>query len=163
MLKIDIRSLSSGVHDLSLTPTPEEIGVDEGDFADLHLQVRLDIASARLFVRFTIAAKATLVCDRTSVEYVKPIRGSYTAVYVPPADIPDPNEEGEKDNLFPLQAGAEDIDLTELVRDTLLLAVPIRKVAPGAEEEDIPTTFGEPSESDIDPRWSALKDLKSDS
>ena len=163
MLKIDIRSLSSGVHDLRLTPTPEEIGVDEGDFADLDLQVRLDIGSNRLYVRFTIAAKASLVCDRTMVDFVQSIRGSYSAVYVPPEDIPETKEDGEKDNLFPLAAGAEDIDLTELVRDTLLLAVPVRKVAPGAEEEDIPTTFGEPTESDIDPRWSALKDLKSNS
>ena len=160
MLKIDIRSLSNGVHDLSFTPSPEEIGISEDDFADLNLKVRLDIASNRLYVRITISAVAALVCDRTSVDYTLPIKGSYAVVFVPPSEIDD---EEPREDLRPLIQGAEDIDLTTIVRDTLLLAVPIRKIAPGADEEDIPTSFGEPDDSDIDPRWKALKELKSDS
>ena len=56
MLKIDIRSLSNGVHDLSFTPSPEEIEVSQDKFTDLKLDVRLDIASRRLYVRVKIAA-----------------------------------------------------------------------------------------------------------
>ena len=160
MLKIDIRSLSNGVHDLSFTPSPEEIEVSEDDFTDLKLGVRLDIASKRLYVRVTVAATAALVCDRTSVDYTLPVKGSYSVVFIPPEDL---DEDEERDDLFPLQQGAEDIDLTTIVRDTLLLAVPIRKIAPGADDEDVPTTFGEPTEADLDPRWAALKELKSDS
>ena len=160
MLKIDIRSLSNGVHDLSFTPSPEEIEVSEDKFTDLKLDVRLDIASRRLYVRVKIAATAALVCDRTSVDYTLPVKGFFSVVFVPPEGL-DGDE--ERDDLFPLLQGAEDIDLTTIVRDTLLLAVPIRKIAPGADEEDIPTSFGEPTEADLDPRWVALKALKSDS
>ena len=55
------------------------------------------------------------------------------------------------------------IDLADAVRDTLLLAVPARKVAPGAEDVEIPTVFGAPTAADgtpIDPRWEALRALQ---
>ena len=53
--------------------------------------------------------------------------------------------------------------MTEAVRDTLVLAVPARKVAPGAEDLDLPTVFGAPAaEAAIDPRWEALRSLRSD-
>ena len=45
--------------------------------------------------------------------------------------------------------------------DTVLLAVPARKVAPGAEDIEIPTAFGTPgAEAAIDPRWEALRSLQ---
>ena len=108
MLKIDIRSLSNGVHDLSFTPSPEEIEVSEDKFTDLKLDVRLDIASRRLYVRVKIAATAALVCDRTSVDYTLPVKGFFSVVFVPPEEL-DGDE--ERDDLFPLLQGAEDIDL----------------------------------------------------
>ena len=101
-----------------------------------------------------------LICDRTLFDFTRRIDGSHAVVFVPPKDI---DADDEDDNLFPLEKGAEEIDLTEIIRDTLLLAVPIRKIAPGAEDEELPTSFGEPDEEDIDPRWKALKGLASDS
>ena len=47
------------------------------------------------------------------------------------------------------------------MRDTLLLAIPIRKIAPGAEDTEIIQSFGVPVEqNNIDPRWQALAALK---
>ena len=160
MLRIDIQPLSSGVHELDFTPSPEDIDVDAASFSDIRVYVRLDIGSSRIYVQFTVSATASLICDRTLVDFTQPIEGSYAVIFVPPKDI---DADDEVDNLFPLEKGAEEIDLTEIIRDTLLLAVPIRKIAPGAEDEDLPTTFGEPDEEDIDPRWKALKGLESES
>ncbi|PSQ83474.1 MAG: hypothetical protein BRD44_04330, partial [Bacteroidetes bacterium QS_7_67_15] len=61
-----------------------------------------------------------------------------------------------------------EIEITDLVRDTLLLAVPQRQVAPGAEEEELQTAYGAPDEEEeadeeknaIDPRWEKLRALK---
>ncbi len=160
MLRIDIRPYARGVYDLDFEPSPEDLEVDADSFSDIKIGVRLDIGASRIYVQFRVAATARLVCDRTLVDFDQHVKGSYAVVFVPPKDI-DP--EDEADNLFPLEAGAEEIDLTEIIRDTLLLAVPIRKIAPGAEEEDLPTAFGRPTDEDIDPRWAALKDLRSES
>ena len=160
MLRIDIQPLSNGVHELDLTPSPEDLDVDAASFSDIHVDVRLDISLSRIYVQFTVSASAMLTCDRTLVDFTRRIDGSHAVVFVPPKDI---DADDEDDNLFPLEKGVEEIDLTEIIRDTLLLAVPIRKIAPGAEDEELPTSFGEPDEEDIDPRWKALKGLASDS
>ncbi|MDA1028456.1 MAG: DUF177 domain-containing protein [Bacteroidetes bacterium] len=160
MLRIDIRPYAKGVYELDFEPSAEELEVDADSFSKIKIEVRLDISASRIYVQFRIAAIAKLVCDRTLVDFDQAIEGSYAVVFVPPKDI-DPDDEA--DNLFPLEAGAEEIDLTEIIRDTLLLAVPIRKIAPGAEDEDLPITFGGPTDEDIDPRWTALNELRSKS
>jgi uncharacterized metal-binding protein YceD (DUF177 family) len=50
------------------------------------------------------------------------------------------------------------LDLTTPVRDVILLAVPIRPVAPEAADVEITTSFG--GDDDIDPRWTALRTLR---
>lgn len=160
MLKIDIRSMKTGPHELEFDVDPIDLGVEQPSFRDIHVSARLDVDEQQIFVRFRVTAVASLVCDRTLVNFDQPVRGSYRANFVSPGDIEPDNED---DSLFPLTAGQEDIDLTDIVRDTLMLSVPIRKIAPGAEDQDIPTSFGEPTESDIDPRWGPLANLRPDS
>lgn len=158
MLQIDIRTLSDGVHEMDFVPRAEELGIDEDAFSDIHLQVRLDMGSKRILVQFSVSAEASLICDRTTVRFKQGIDGKHVVVFVPPHEI---GPESEDESLLPLETSAQEIDLTDIIRDTLLLAVPIRKIAPGAEDEDIPTAFGAPTESDVDPRWQALNKLKS--
>ena len=160
MLKIDIRSLKTGPHELEFDVDPVDLGLEEQSFRDIHVSARLDIDERHIFVRFRVTAVASLLCDRTLVDFDQPVRGSYQANFVQPGDIEPENED---DSLFPLTAGQEDIDLTDIVRDTLMLSVPIRKIAPGAEDKDIPTSFGEATESDFDPRWGPLAKLRPDS
>jgi uncharacterized protein len=67
----------------------------------------------------------------------------------------------------PLNPSDREIDLTDVVRDTLLLAIPQRRIAPGAEDEPIDQEFGASDddadeEAPVDPRWSALEELKDD-
>lgn len=160
MLQIDIRSLEAGVHEMDLGPTSEDIGVEIGKFANIRAHIRLDITSNRIFALIKVSAIASLVCDRTLVEFDQPVWGSHAVCYVPPGDI---DSESEDDDFIPLKAGAEEIDLTDIVRDTLFLSVPIKKIAPGAKDEDIPSSFGQPTKSDIDPRWRILESLRSQS
>ena len=53
------------------------------------------------------------------------------------------------------------VDLTDAVRDTLLLALPARRVGPGAEDVEIQTVFGAPDGELLgDYRWGALLALR---
>jgi len=160
MLKIDIRSLKAGVHELDVTTDLDEVEIEDARFSDIRLKVRIDVNGQRLYVVVNASAIATLICDRTAVEFEHPVKGSFSVVYMPPNEI---DSENEDESLQPLTAEMEEIDLTNIVRDTLLLSVPIRKIAPGATDLDIPTSFGEASESDVDPRWSALAKLRPES
>jgi uncharacterized protein len=75
-------------------------------------------------------------------------------------------QEGEEfEEVRPLDSTDREIDLTDVVRDTLLLSIPQRRVAPGAEDEPITREFGATEEetddeAPVDPRWEDLKELK---
>ncbi len=160
MVSIDIRSLKEGFQELEFTPTAEELGVENPAFRDIRTEIQVTVDGEQIVVRVYAEAIARLTCDRTLEDFDKRIKGIYTVVFMPESDIDD---DAKGDGIQPLPGKRDDLDLTDIVRDTLMLAVPIRKIAPGAEEMDIPTSFGESSESDIDPRWKELEKLRSSS
>ena len=156
MLRIDLRSLEPGHHEMTLESAPEEVGLDGDVFSNILVEVRLDYDGKKAFVRIRTSAMATLVCDRTLVNFDQSITSEHSVLFTP--------EEGSDENLEmrPISGTDEELDITDIVRDTILLSVPVRKIAPGAEEEEIPVAFGEPAEADIDPRWEALRALKNE-
>lgn len=168
MLQIDITPFKAGdSHRVELSPSPEALDLDDPDkFSDIHVNARLDVHRDRILVTAHVEGRATLTCDRTLQEYEQPLYGEYSVLFGPPEMV---GEEGEAfEEVRPLDPADREIDLTGIVRDTLLLAIPQRKVAPGAEDQDIQTEFGAPDEADdedepIDPRWDALRELRDDS
>lgn len=162
MFTIEIGALEAGVHSLSYAPDVESIDLDPEKFRDVKVEARLDVSERRLLVLLDVSATATLECDRTLRIFDQEIGGSYHLLYAPPEFLSEDDE--AYDEVRPLDPAEKEIDVTEVVRDTILLAVPARSVAPGAEEEDIQTEFGAPDDGgdDIDPRWAELKKLRSE-
>lgn len=162
MLGIDVTPLKPGLHEVSLTPSAEHLGLDPEVFADVTVEARLDHQEERTLVAFTARATATLECDRTAVEFEQPVEGTYAILFVLPEQLGGFDADGD-DDIRPLPQPGAELDITDAVRDTLLLALPVRRVAPGAEDEPIPVTFGADLDEDgnvIDPRWDALKKLR---
>ncbi len=158
MLQINVASLASGVHHLDLAPEPAALDLDPDLFSSIQVSVRLDRQPDRILVRLTARANVMLECDRTLVAFQHPLEGTYHVLFGPPSLASGAAEE-ELRILLPTDP---ELDLTDIVRDTLLLAIPARKVAPGAEEIDLPVQFGTgEAERDIDPRWEALRHLRS--
>ena len=160
MLRIDISSLKAGVHTFVLEPGAADIDLSPDRFRDLQVEVRLDLHERRILATLAASAVATLECDRTLVLFDQPIAGTYHVLFAP-GDVLGEVEEGY-DEVHVLEPHDIAIDLTTVVRDTLLLAIPARKVAPGAEDMPINLVFGAPPDEDIaDPRWEALRRLRS--
>lgn len=156
MVRIDLRTLEIGGHEFKFEPTPEELGVEPDLLTDIRADVQLHYDGANAIVTVDASAIARLTCDRTLVNFDRPLRGHHTVLF-------SPNEAGEdsKNEVRPLAASDQEIDITDIVRDSLLLAIPVRKLAPGAEDAEIRTSFGESvEESIVDPRWEALASLK---
>jgi uncharacterized protein len=176
MLTIDITSLSTGIHHLELSPSASQADLDPSTFKDVRVEATLQHHRDRILVQMHATAQATLTCDRTLQTYEKDIEGVYNVLFGPPSMVGQEGEEFEE--VRPLDASDREIDLTDVVRDTLLLAIPQRKIAPGAEEVPLTREFGatgaedeasedeksqdEASEEPVDPRWSALKELQDD-
>jgi uncharacterized protein len=160
MLTVDIHALPDGVHELTLETTAQDLEVDPETFPDaIVVNLRLNVAGRRIVAQIDVRAVATLQCDRTLVDFQQPVAGNHTVLFAPPDQLP----EGPSEGALPLPDEATSIDLTEPVRDTLVLSLPTRRIAPGAEDVELPTAFG--AETDeagrpIDPRWDALRRLR---
>ena len=155
MLQIDLRSLDPGYHSLNLKPAPAELGFEPGEFRDILVEVGFDYDGKQVVVTITVSAVAALVCDRSLVDFEQVIRGEYTVLF----SSSDAEEDSEIE-IRSFSSTDDELDITDIVRDTLLLSVPVKKIAPGADEMEIPVAFGKPEEEDVDPRWEALKALK---
>lgn len=160
MFQIDITPYEAGVHELTEQPTAEELELDPDLFKDVEVALRLDVAETRVVVLFDVTATATLECDRTLRLFDQEVGGRYSVLFATPEAAPQ-YEGGDGEDVFVMDPADRRLDLTAPVRDTLLLSLPVRKVAPGAEEADLPTAFGE-REAAIDPRWEALRSLRED-
>lgn len=167
MVTIDITSFQSGVYDVELDPEAEEADLDPSTFRDIHVEAELHCRRDRILAHLNIEATAQLTCDRTLEPYDEFLEGSYSVLFGPASMA---GREGDRfDEVRPLDPTDREIDITDIIRDTVLLSIPQRTVAPGADEEDINMSFGEPVDDDVeteeqvDPRWSKLKELKNGS
>lgn len=164
MLTVEIASLSPGIHHREFTPSATEVDLDPTTFGDIRVEAELQYHRDRILVKLDASATAELTCDRTLKPYDQPVEGHYSLLFGPPSMVGQEGEEFEE--VRPLTPSDQEIDLTDVVRDTLLLALPQRRVAPGAEEEPIEREFGDPEEEEeedsIDPRWSELRKLRDD-
>jgi uncharacterized protein len=163
MLRIETHGLTDGLHALTLRPDAEALDLDPAVFSEIEVALRLDVADRRILAAFEARATACLECDRTLVAYRQPVEGSHAVLYAPPEVLPPGSE--EDDSVAPLPADATTLDLTGPVRETLLLALPLRRVAPEAEALEIPTVFGaalDEGGEQVDDRWDALRRLRAD-
>ena len=160
MLRIDIAPLKAGVHTFVLEPEAEDIDLSPDRFRAVRVEVRLDVHERRILASLRASATATLECDRTLVDFDQPIEGLYHVLFASAEIVGEASEGYEEVRV--LEPSDQEIDLTNVVRDTLLLSIPTRKIAPGAEDLPIPTVFGAPSGEDAgDPRWETLRRLRS--
>ncbi|PSR02070.1 MAG: hypothetical protein BRD47_04135 [Bacteroidetes bacterium QS_8_68_28] len=189
MFRIDLSSLEPGVHHITRTVEAEALereafdeaaGGDEHDvsesesggtlnpvtedvtFGPVQVEAVLDYQPDEALVTFQARTTATLTCDRTLRRFEKPLEGHYAILFAAPGRSA-PDQSDDHDELRELPPGARHLDLTGAVRDTLLLAIPQRKVAPGAEDEEIDTVFGAPDRAEdepADPRFEKLRTLR---
>jgi uncharacterized protein len=163
MFTVDISSLSTGIHHLEFAPSATDVDLDPTTFEDVRVEAELQYHMDRILVKVDARATAELTCDRTLQSYDQPVSGHYSLLFGPPEMVGQEGDEFEE--VRPLDPTDQEIDLTDVVRDTILLALPQRRVAPGAEEEPIEREFGTPEDEEqdaIDPRWSELRKLRDD-
>lgn len=156
MIRIDIASLKAGVNRLEFAPAAEDLELDPEEFSDVQVRAEVDVRAEQILVRFDAEALAHLVCDRTLKPFTQDVNGSYAVLFT--------SQEGMGldgvDDVRTYSASDRTIDISEPVRDTLILALPTKRVAPGADDIEIPNRFGEGDEGEIDPRWEALRGLR---
>lgn len=167
MLTLDITTFRSGVHEATLTPVPEDVNLEPDAFRSIQVDLQLQCQRDRILAMMTMTAEAYLTCDRTLQSFWGDVEGNYVVLFGPEHLVGQ--EDDAYDEVRPMAPNDTEVELTDIVHDTLKLSIPQRVVAPGAEDEEIPMQFGAPEEEEtasseeeepIDPRWKKLKQLK---
>ena len=143
-------------------PGPEALELDSQVFSNVSIEVRT--APTGHYTQVDVQAHATvsLICDRTLKEFLYPLVGRCTVLYVADSAGVATGPVGEYDELCYFTNLDRYVDLRPIVRDTVMLAVPARAVAPTAESVDIQSVFGGPDQA-VDERWVALRTISEDS
>ncbi|MFV1979684.1 MAG: DUF177 domain-containing protein [Rhodothermia bacterium] len=159
MVQIDVSTMSAGIHEVVLYSSPNDLDLSEEEFGAIEVQVRLDIGDQQILAQLEVSADSRLICDRTLAPFTQTVKGQFTIVFTRKA-----RDSGDAGGTVKyLDPAARELDVTAELRDTILLAVPLRKVAPEAAETELVLKYGDDAVGvSTDPRWEALKKLKSD-
>jgi len=156
MVKIELKGLKDGVHIKKFEIGPESLELPEEMFkSPVAVKTILELQGDNVAIEYSATTKAKLICDRTLEPFDHDLEASQR-VY---AFLKDQETTREQTEIVEVNSKYEEIDLSDNIRDTIMLAIPLRKVSPGAEDKDIPVTFGK-DPNEIDERWEALRKLK---
>jgi DUF177 domain-containing protein len=170
-MRIELDKLEGKSSAFAHTYEPGEIVLDEEN-ARLteapQIQGRLNRSGHEVRLEGTITARAEVDCDRCLKALSVPVATEFDVTYVPAADYySDARAELQEEDLRLSVFDGEAIDLDELVREQVLLAMPPRMLC--TEEckglcpvcgEDRNTKECACETREIDPRWAGLAGLK---
>ena len=173
-MKIEIEALTEGGKDFERVYQPEELPLED-EFARLVSRVRVSVRASRrrgeVEVRGSLDTSVELPCDRCVAPVVFPVNVDFKAEL----GFADANAVGaeatelqDADMDFSTVEG-DAVDLDEIVREQILLALPTRQLC-GEDCKGLCVNCGSNlNERDCgcgsqatDPRWSALAALKDD-
>ncbi|MGA9407553.1 MAG: DUF177 domain-containing protein [Bacteroidota bacterium] len=122
-MKINISNLSQGTHEYELSKGAVEFGLEEHFIGDIAARVTLEKSASQILLRARITSNAVFQCDRCLDEFKKEISPAFQTVYV--WDVQDHSLERDED-IRTLTADTNIIDISDTVRDVVLLAIPLK-------------------------------------
>ena len=171
-MRIELVNLEHGRADFAHVYQPDELGTfDERvrvvEPVDVRGNVRL--AAAEVFVNGHIETRAQVECDRCLIQVEVPVNADFDLQYITGAEYESSGaaeltEEAMAVSVF----DGDTIDVDEIVKEQILLAVPTRMLCQPDCKGICPvcgidknTNDCECETTDVDPRWAALKNLTS--
>ena len=165
-LQFQIQNIPEGESTESVYLSEDDLDFDDSFLQQAEIDVRFFKSERFIDINFDVQADLKLICDRSLEEFSKTISGSYKVVY-----SADETEIviSEKSAVKPIPPSLE-LNIENEVRDTILLQIPVKKLHPkfidskGKAIDFEVKKFGdsEQDEDRIDPRWEALKKLKTE-
>jgi uncharacterized protein len=170
-MRIELEKLEGSRGDFAHVYRPEELNpVDErvnlAEPAKIKGQVRL--AGNEVFVNGHVETRAQLECDRCLKAVELPVSADFALEYITGADYESSSAAAlSEEELSVSVFDGESIDVDEIAKEQILLAVPARTLCredcQGICPEcgiDLNTGQCNCAADEIDPRWAALKSFK---
>lgn len=147
----------------------EHFEYDEFNDANIHLEVLLDKKTTLLEFSLSFKGSVNVNCDTTNEPYNQEVDGQYHFVVNFGEEFND-----EDEDILILPHGSYQVNIQQYVYESIVLAMPARRIHPGIEdgtlkseifeklEELSPKLENETKEESTDPRWDDLKKLLTD-
>jgi uncharacterized protein len=124
-MKIQVGGLSEGIHAFRFHSPPTDIGLPEEFQREVDIQATVEKTNGQFLLTAQVKAVARLECDRCLAPIQYPLNSLYRMWYV--------QEGGDTARADPAELqiiphGLTVIDITEDVRQTVLLSVPLKHV-----------------------------------
>ena len=161
---IPVSGLALGVHNFQFDIKDEFFaGLDYSEVKQGQVTVDLEVEREELMMtlNFHLEGKVLVTCDRCADEFYIPIQSEQVFYIKFGAD-----EAEESDDVAVVPAEEHAYDVSSLIYEYIILAIPMHRVHPEGEcnpkviEMLSHNEVNPEEESEIDPRWAALKDLK---
>ena len=165
MLKLNIVNLSASVDIRNIEIHPDEIELDAPEYVSpIKAKFSLNKVGTEIYVRADLDADCECLCDRCLEPFTAKITEMVRMIYTCSSDLIIKNE----DYVFSINEGANEIDVTKPIKETLILGIPIKKVCTQDCKglcshcgENLNITTCNCVQVEIDPRWEALSKLVS--
>jgi uncharacterized metal-binding protein YceD (DUF177 family) len=168
MIRIDISGMADGVYEFDINAPAKTI---KANFDEFKSDIILFVVVIRLGNRYSAKIKAktiaSMICDRSLIDYEENIECEFDIIYKADTKLfLESGRDGNNDNEIIIREDSKYIDLTQEVLENLALQLPMKRLAPEFKELEIDEIFPEilseriVKNSEIDDRWSKLKDLK---
>ncbi len=147
----------------------EDFEYDEFNDANIHLEVLLNKKTTLLEFSLSFKGSVNVNCDTTNEPYNQEVNGLCHFVVNFGEEFNDENED-----ILILPHGSHEVNIQQYIYESIVLAMPTRRVHPGIEdgtlkseileklEELSPRLETETEEESTDPRWDDLKKLLTD-
>ncbi len=164
-MKIQIGGLSEGIHRYRFKVAADELNLGEQFRADVDVEAALDKTPTQILLTSKIRTTANFQCDRCVAPFEEELSPSYKMLYV--LEGSDTGHLGPSEFQV-ITPGHNVIDITEDVRQTILLSVPLKLLCNenckglcpscGKNLNEGICTCSEPA---VDSRWEKLRKLQS--
>jgi uncharacterized protein len=161
-MKIQVGGLSEGIHEFQFSAEGSVLDLEFASLVSVH--VSLEKAGSQIFLTGTVQTEGTFTCDRCLASFTRPLSSTYRMYY-----LFDSAEAGRFDpaEVQVISTSLSIIDITDDVRQTLLLAVPLKLVCSETCKGLCPTCgtnwnleVCDCHEEVADPRWEELKKFR---
>lgn len=167
LMELAISGLGDGEHSFQFDVPAQKIGLDETFHGDVRVEGVLRKVAHQFFLNGTAQASFQKECDRCLAEIRRDVSIPLEYFYreVMPGERSKAIEEGESDIRL-IDPDQETIVLDDEVRQTILLAIPLKMLCQDACQGlcprcgvDLNNEQCQCAEPDIDPRWEKLSGL----
>jgi uncharacterized protein len=165
VLKVYIAHLKEGHSRLEQRIHPNDVDLaDSEEFKEpIDITYDIDKVGNDFFVDVNASSRMHLVCDRCLESFTRRFNEKYKVIFSQNEKL----EDADQEDVFSIDSGTTEVDITHSVRQTLILALPFKRLCKEKCKGLCPSCGTNLNTGKctclaehVDPRWEVLKKLK---